>query len=118
MNLGTIAYITGFYFLRVGFLALVLAPLKTYSKHGLKYFNKLYKKLFFSEIIMIILEGYVDFTITLFLYILYDNNVEKDSFQEFVKYVIVILIFVAAPGSMIYVLSHSREELKDLSLRN
>jgi hypothetical protein len=112
------AFITGFYVLRVAFFILVLAPLKTYTKYGQKYYNKFYKKLFFSEIIMIILEGYVDFAITLFLYIYYDNNVEKDTFQEFVKFVIIFLILVVAPGSMIYVLIHTREDLKEFSIRN
>ena len=71
-NLGTIAYLTGFYFLRVLFLVLVVGPIKYYTKYGHKYYSKLYKKLFFGEILLILIEGYLDFTIAYFLYIIYD----------------------------------------------
>ena len=50
-NLGTIAYLTGFYFLRIGFLVFVLAPLKFYTSYGHTTFSKLYKKLFYGEIL-------------------------------------------------------------------
>ena len=34
VNLGTIAYLTAFYFLQVAFLAIVIVPLKTLTKYG------------------------------------------------------------------------------------
>ena len=72
---------TGFYFLRIGFLVFVLAPLKFYTRFGHITFSKMYKKLFYGEILLILIEGYLDFTIAFFLYIIYDESIESDSFS-------------------------------------
>jgi hypothetical protein len=69
-----------FYVLKVLFLAVVLVPIKTYTRFGHPLFKKWYKKLFFGEIFMILLEGYIDFVTTFFMYVYYDNSVEQDGF--------------------------------------
>ena len=117
MNLGTIAYFTGFYFIKVLFLAIILYPLKTFTNHGHYLFRKLKQKLFFGEILMILLEGYLDFVISFYMYIDYDPfyvslSSERDELSEFAKYTIMILIFVVAPVSIIFVISHDTKELK------
>jgi hypothetical protein len=63
---------TGFYAIRVAFLILVLGPIKTFTKYGHLRFRKMYKKLIFAEILLILIEGYLDFTITFFLYEFYN----------------------------------------------
>ena len=108
-NLGTMAYFTGFYFLKVIILAIVIAPIKHYTGYGHGLYNKMYKTLFFSEILLIIIEGYLDFNVSLFLYEKFDpykNNLaaSPDKFAEFCKYFIIILVFIVAPGSLIYVI--------------
>ena len=75
-NLGTVAYLTGFYVLRVLFLFCVLGPIKTFTKFGHSRFIKMYKRVFFSEILLILIEGYLDFAITLFLYGMYNPLID------------------------------------------
>jgi hypothetical protein len=96
--------------LRVFFLAIVLYPLKTFTRHGHSLYKTLRQKLFFGEILMILMEGYLDFVISFYMYIDYDPNydsksAERDELSEFTKYIVMILIFVVAPVSIIFVVS-------------
>ena len=72
--MGTIAYLTAFYFIRVLFWGLFLGPLKLYTKYGHRMFEKMRIKLFFGEIFLILIEGYLDFVIAFFLYVKYDEE--------------------------------------------
>lgn len=59
---------------------------------------------------MILIEGYLDFVISFYMYIEYDplydlKFTERDALSEFTKYITVILIFVVAPVSIIFVVS-------------
>lgn len=73
LNLGTMAYLTAFYFLKVIVLALVIKPINHYTGYGQGLFKKLLKNLFFGEILLIIIEGYLDFSVSLFIYQKFDS---------------------------------------------
>ena len=100
---------TGFYILRVLFLFLVLGPIKTFTKFGHSRFIEMYKKVFFSEILLILIEGYLDFVIALFLYGMYNPLVElqiayRNGWHELCKFTIIALIIIITPGSLLYVI--------------
>ena len=109
LNLGTMAYFTGFYFLKVMILAIIVGPIKHYTGYGQGLLTKMYQKLFFGEILLIIIEGYLDFNVSLFLYEKFDpykNDLvaSQDGFAEFCKYFIILLVFFIAPLTLIYII--------------
>ena len=122
-NLGTMAYITGFYFLKVLFLGVIIGPIKHYTRYGQSIFRKMYKKLFFGEILLIIVEGYLDFTLSYFIYIKFDpfkHDVlaEKNDFSESCMYIIIVLIFMITPATMLYVISQKKPVLESEDFMN
>ena len=66
---------------------------------------------------MILMEGYLDFVISFYMYIEYDplydsESAERDELSEFTKYITMILIFVVAPVSIIFVVSQDSKDLR------
>lgn len=111
------AFLTGFYFLKLAFLGLILGPLKQFTRHGHKLYKTLKQKLLFSEILLIIIEGYLDFGLAYFIYVQYstvlpETEASSERFQEFCMYMIIILVFISGHGSMIYVIRQRKETLQ------
>jgi hypothetical protein len=62
--------------------------------------------LFFSEILLILTEGFLDFSIAFFLYTMYDPY--KETFHANVIAIgVILLAFIMLPGTLVYAL---REE--------
>jgi hypothetical protein len=86
----------------------VVTPLKLYTRFGHSLYEKMRKKLFFGEILVLLIEGYLDFAISFFIYNIYDPKqnesiLERSGFSEFVKFSVMILIFVVIPAAIIHV---------------
>ena len=99
-NLGTIALLTALYFSRVLYYFLVLTPLRNFTRFGHSHHKKMGVKLFFSEILMILIEGFLDFTISFFLYGFYDP-VKEFGLSYVVCVITFFMVFVILPYIMI-----------------
>ena len=64
MNLGTLAFLSAMYFLKVAFVLFIMKPL-SYLHKGLKNkYNRYFKQVFFGDLIAILVEGYLEFLIS------------------------------------------------------
>jgi hypothetical protein len=75
INLGTIAIMTGLYFIKVLFYFALVKPLRE-KKYIASVYKNFSKGLFFSEILLVLIEGYLDFAIAFALYTIFDPNKE------------------------------------------
>ena len=116
-NLGTIALLTVLYFIRIVYFFLMVSPIKRYTRHGHKYHKSLSQKLFYGEILIILIEGFLDFTIAFFLYGFYDPINEK-GLSYFVCVVIFFMVFVVLPGTILQVIFEDKETLQSSAYKN
>lgn len=67
LNLGTLALLVLGYFMKVIYLFAILGPLSFVSVWARKQFVKTKKALFFGDLIVLFIEGYMEFMISSFL---------------------------------------------------
>jgi hypothetical protein len=65
--MGTLAYLIALYFLRVFLYFAVVKPVAHFFPKARGYQMKLAKSLFFAEILLLLIEGYLEFVITCYL---------------------------------------------------
>jgi len=70
MNLGTLAFLSAMYFLKVAFVLLIMKPLSYLHKGLKKKYNRYYNQVFFGDLIAILVEGYLEFLISSLLLLL------------------------------------------------
>ena len=67
-NLGTLGLFVGLYFAKLGAFLVFVLPWVTLTGRGRNLYQKLKSQLFFSEVILIFIEGYIEFLIVLNLH--------------------------------------------------
>ena len=104
MNLGTMGIIFYFFFIKALFCIVVLKGLAKINplKFG-KYYNKMYSMLFFSEILQLIMEGFMEFSTAGYLNIrqpLFTTGAEQMSYYYAIV-VVATMSLVMAIGIMV-----------------
>lgn len=96
--------ITLLYFARVAFYYIILTPLTKFTRFGHSTKRKLRKLLFYSEISLILVEGFLDFSIAFFTYTQYDPSIEFN-ISLFVSLCSFILVFMILPSILINIIA-------------
>jgi hypothetical protein len=110
MNLGTMGIIFYFFFIKAVFCIVVLKGLAKINplKFG-KYYNKMYSMLFFSEILQLIMEGFMEFSTAGYLNIrqpLFTTGAEQMSYYYAIVVVATMGLVMAIGIMVIYKAKH------------
>lgn len=106
LNLGSLFILVIMYFVRVGLLVFFWMVVKFTGK-GQKSYKKQVDALFFNEILLLMMEGYIEFLIS--GYLNYDTpscggDASGEKISVYVSYFCLMVTLIIVPGAMIYLL--------------
>lgn len=107
LNLGSLFIFTILYLIKVAFLPL-LALVVTISGRGRKYYQTLKQQLFFKEIIILLVEGCMEFLISGYLNILepiHGSEFLGESLSLYIGWYSMVKIMIILPCMLLYVMS-------------
>ena len=113
LNLGTITVVLIVYFVKVMGLFFILYPVKTYFGIGAVMYDKQFKKLFFTEILVLIIEGYIELLLAAFMNISApQGHPENIRSNHIIDAILLLTTLVIVPATLIMILSKPFEVLK------
>lgn len=81
------------------------------TRFGHSQFKKLEKRLFYGEILLILIEGFLDFTIAFFIYVFYDPE-KNFELSYMVCLITFFMAFMILPAVLIQLISKNESTLK------
>ena len=112
MNLGTVAFWVFLYFCKIIFVFLVLWPAQKCCISIKPYYLKYKNQLFFSDLLVILLEANIEF---LLMFTLYDqtpkHNVDYNIINEIISKSLIVIVALILPLCIIYVVVQPKETL-------
>ena len=107
LNLGSLFILLMVYFIRVFLLIFFYISAKFFGR-GKKIYQKQVNALFYNEILLLMMEGYMEFLIAGYLNYdkpICDDNASGEKIAIVVSYLCLMTTLVIVPGAMIYILN-------------
>jgi hypothetical protein len=105
LNLGTLALLLFAYFIKVAYLFLILGPLSFVSDRAKKWYVNTKKALFFGDLIVLFIEGYMEFLISSMLILKGPEQPLEYQFMVKLAYFFLFVTIFIIPGLYLYILS-------------
>ena len=114
MNLGTLSFLLSLYILKVVALLLILKPLTMIFTSYKNFYNNTFKQMFFSELIFLFVEGYMEFLISGSLAIFAPEiSIDKTNYAVSTAYTCLAVAVIIIPGLYIWVLLKPIDKLQE-----
>mmetsp|Transcript_6152 Transcript_6152/g.9892 ORF Transcript_6152/g.9892 Transcript_6152/m.9892 type:complete len:366 (+) Transcript_6152:3401-4498(+) len=113
--LGTLGVFTALYFLKAGLFGFIILPVKHFCGKLKNLYSSLHNQLFFQEILMILIEGYLEFSIVIFMHITRPD--EPGTGAGLTVGLLSVLALFILPGALTWVVRQERGRFEEEDFR-